>query len=409
MKNRVFLILLAIALVVSLSAFAACAKEEEPPVEEEEEEEEVWQWPDFMAVLAPQVGSMGYGTMVGWTALLQDDTGMQIRCVPAGQGVENYQNLKDGLYLWYLDAAPQMAGLMEGTGGYASKNLGPFQLRQMWPSYESVTGYMVRGDSKIRTPRDIKPGVKICNFAASPLGKLAGEALGAWAGLNPEDIVWVPYTGFWDFLSLVADGKADIAWSYPSAGMVLEQEASPHGIAWIDLDAQADPEGAERFLEVWPTIGFGVNEIGCPSSIGNKGLLTITVHLVRADADEDLIYNICKWLWDNYDSYQDISATLKYHHIDTVMKMVETGFIPAHDGLVKYLKELGKWTPAHEARQEANVALMNRYVKAYQDAIGKAAERFITVDPMNEEWVELWGNYKKELALPKFKLFLGVE
>ena len=42
MKKRILLFFLAVALVVSLATFAACAKEEEPtPVEEE-----VWQWPD---------------------------------------------------------------------------------------------------------------------------------------------------------------------------------------------------------------------------------------------------------------------------------------------------------------------------------------------------------------------------
>ena len=91
------------------------------------------------------------------------------------------------------------------------------------------------------------------------------------------------------------------------------------------------------------------------------------------------------------------------------MKMAETSFVPAHDGLVKYLKELGKWTPAHQARQEANIDLMNSYVKAYQEAIGIAAERGIAVSPSNDEWIELWEGYKKQLALPNFKLFIGVD
>jgi TRAP transporter TAXI family solute receptor len=347
--------------------------------------------------------------MVGWTALLQDDTKMQVRCVPAALGMENYKNLKDGRYLWYLDAAPMVAGLLEGAGGYASKELGPFQLRTIWPSYESVTGYMVRGDSDIKTPADIKPGTKICYFAASQLGMLNAEALVAWSGVDPDDIVFVPYTGFWDFLTLVADGRADITWSYPTAPMVVEQEAAPHGIAWIELDAQADPEGAKRFLDVWNTIQFGVNQIGTPSSVGNKGLLSITMHLARADTDADLVYNICKWLWENYDKYQDISPTLKYHHLDTVMTMVETSFVPAHDGLIRYLKEIGKWTPAHQARQDANVELMTRYENAFQNAMKMAAEQKIEVDTTNDAWVELWENFKKSLALPKFKLFIGLD
>jgi len=408
-------------LVVSMVALAACEAEEEPPVVEEEEPppvveeeeppvvEEAFEWPDMLAVLVPIVGSLGYTTMVGWTALLQKDTGMQMRLVPGPVGVENFRNLKEGRFFWYLDTNPQVAGVMEGTGAYASRDLGPFQMRCFWPSYESVVGYVVRGDSDIKTPGDIRPGTKIAYYAASPLGKLAGEALVAWAGLDPEDVEWVPFTGFWTDLALVAEGKADITFSYPSAPKLFEQEAAPHGIAWIDLDTEADPEGAKRFLDLWRTIGFGVNEIGCPSSIGNKGLLTITMHLTRAENDAELIYQICKWLYENYDTYQDISPTLKYHRLDTVMKMVETSFVPAHDGLIKLLKELGKWTPAHQARQEANVDLMNRYEEAYQEAITLAAEQQIAVDPMDDDWIELWENYKQELSLPLFRVFTGLE
>ena len=420
MKKRILFVLLAIVLVVSMVALAACKAEEEPPVVVEEEPpvveeeeppvvEEAFEWPDMLAVLVPIVGSLGYTTMVGWTALLQKDTGMQMRLVPGPVGVENFRNLKEGRFFWYLDTNPQVAGVMEGTEAYASRDLGPFQMRCFWPSYESVVGYMVRGDSDIKTPGDIKPGTKIAYYAASPLGKLAGEALVAWAGLDPEDVEWVPFTGFWTDMALVAEGKADITFSYPSAPKLFEQEAAPHGIAWIDLDTEADPEGAKRFLDLWRTIGFGVNEIGCPSSIGNKGLLTITMHLTRAENDAELIYQICKWLYENYDTYQDISPTLKYHRLDTVMKMVETSFVPAHDGLIKLLKELGKWTPAHQARQEANVDLMNRYEEAYQEAITLAAEQQIAVDPMDDDWIELWENYKQELSLPLFRVFTGLE
>jgi hypothetical protein len=363
----------------------------------------------MLAVIAPPVGSLGYTTMVGWTALLQDDTGMQMRLVPGPTGVENYKNLKEGRFFWYLDSNSQVAGVMEGTAGYATRDLGPFQLRCFYPSNQSVTGYMVRGDSNIKTPEDIKPGTKIAYYAASPMGKMTGEALVAWSGLDPEDIVWVPFTGFWTDLALVAENKADITWSYPTAPKLFEQEAAPHGIAWIDLDPEANPEGAKRFLDVWHTISFGVNQIGTQSSVGNKGLITIMMHLTRAENDTELIYQICKWVYEKYDMYQDISPTLKYHDIDTVMKMVETTFVPAHDGLIKLLKELGKWTPAHQARQEANVELMDRYMKAYEEAITLADEKDISVDPTNEDWIELWESHKKELALPKFRTFLSLE
>jgi len=52
---------------------------------------------------------------------------------------------------------------------------------------------------------------------------------------------------------------------------------------------------------------------------------------------------------------------------------------------------------------------MNRYEEAYDEAITLAGEEGITVDPTNDDWIELWEGYKQELALPLFKQFLGLE
>ena len=91
------------------------------------------------------------------------------------------------------------------------------------------------------------------------------------------------------------------------------------------------------------------------------------------------------------------------------MNVVETWYVPVHDGLIKYLKEKGLWTAAHDARQEQNIELITRYVDAFHEAIDMADEQGIMVDPANEEWMELWANYKKELGLPKFRMFAGLD
>jgi hypothetical protein len=65
------------------------------------------------------------------------------------------------------------------------------------------------------------------------------------------------------------------------------------------------------------------------------------------------------------------------------------------------------WTPAHEARRQQNIDLINRWVEAYQAALDMADERGIEVTPENEEWLELWDSYKEDL--PVFKWFLGLD
>ena len=74
MKKRILLVFLAVALVVSLVAFAACAKEEEVVTEE-------WQWPERLLITASGTTSPIYGSAIAWTTPLSEDTGMAVRII----------------------------------------------------------------------------------------------------------------------------------------------------------------------------------------------------------------------------------------------------------------------------------------------------------------------------------------
>jgi len=143
--------------------------------------------------------------------------------------------------------------------------------------------------------------------------------------------------------------------------------------------------------------------------MGVRGIVGINPLMTREDADTELVYHVAKWLDENYDLYKDNHAWNQYMTIDNLMNILETWFVPAHDGLIKYLKEKGLWTAAHDARQAQNVELITRYCDAFQEAIDLADDQGIDVNPENEEWIELWENYKKQLGLPKCKTFLGLE
>ena len=85
------------------------------------------------------------------------------------------------------------------------------------------------------------------------------------------------------------------------------------------------------------------------------------------------------------------------------MEELNRTFLPCHEGLIRYLKELGLWTKAHERRQKQNVDLITRYCEANASAIELADDKRVFVSAKNPEWVEFWENYKKELGLPRFQ------
>jgi len=421
MKNRLLLVLLAIALVVSLVAFAACKAEEAPPIVEEEEEEappiveeeeeEVWQWPDKLHFLASQAGTASYAFDMAYGVLLEDDTKMKVRVIGEDSLPLSYQWLKQSRFFWASMQTMHVKFMMEGIGEWASRDLGPWQMRMVWSAgTANFAGFAVQGDSGIRTPYDIKPGMKIGYLTvAGPAGKALMEALLAWAQIDPEDVVWIPASTLTMGLTHLLDGTADIIFQAPLDPGCLELEASPHGLGWIELNAEEDPEGATRFVELVPYIMPGVNMVGAPSAIGVHMFCDCPHKATHVDTDPDLVYQVVKWMDENYDRYKDKAPRLEGMDIDTLVWLSEHAFIPLHEGTIRYLKEKGLWTDAHEVRNQANIEKLTKWAEAYEAAIDEAGEKSIQVHPNDEDWIELWENYKKELDLPEFVVFAGLD
>jgi len=426
MKKRVLFILLAMVMVVSAVSFAACGGEEEPtpappppttptapttPTEPPPPPPPPpFEWPDLIKVTCGT--GVGVASTTGYMAEMSKDTGMKVRIVPEGNLSLAARWLNEGRFFQWSQAPSALTDILEAIKGNAWRDGGPFQIRQMWAHSRSNSGFMVRGDSDIRTIYDIKPGVKIVNMTFIP-GMKEGHpyALLAWAGVNPEDVEWWPGGSFGACVRAISGGQADILFSFPTSPTVFEAEAAPHGLHWIPMPAKEDPEGAARYLAVEPAVQFFPVPPGggVESSIGVPMMGSASAIHVRADADTELVYNMAKWFDTKYDLYKDNHAWNKWMTIDTVMELVESYFVPAHDGLVKYLEEKGLWTPAHEARQQQNIEFLTRYVDAYQTAINMADEQGIAVDPENDEWIQLWVDYKEELNLPVFRMFVGLD
>jgi len=399
MKKRILLVFLAMALVVSLVAFAAC-KEEEVVIEE-------WQWPDKLALVTTANGGMS--AMTGWASEMQKDTGMTIRIVPETSTMRIFKWVAQGRFFVCGEATTVVNRVIEAEGEWAARDAGPFQLRLVWPYSQVEAGFMVRGDSDIKTIYDIKPGTKFVDYAFFP-GFREGFpfALLAWAGVDPEDIEWIPGSTYAACMRFIQEGKADVAFCFPLSPSVMEAAAAPHGIRFLDLTWDEDPVGAERFLDIEPAASFGVMR-DIPQTVGVKGIVGLTPLMTRVETDTELVYHFVKWLDENYDLYKDNHTWNQFMTMDNLLRIVETWFVPSHDGLIKYLKEKGLWTAAHDVRQQQNIEFLTSYVEAYQKAIEMADAQGIVVDYENDEWTELWENYKKQLGLPGCRTYLGLE
>jgi len=320
---------------------------------------------------------------------------MTVRVVAEGMRTLRLTWLQQGTAFASSEAAGGKL-LMQSKAEYATRGGGPINLRVFWVQGKFERGHVTQRDSEIKTPSDIKPGTRMVDLTFMPAYE--EDDLLAWAQVNPEDIVWVPAANMAQMAKHIMDGKADVSLVVgTSSPMWYEAEAAPRGLSFLDMNAEKDPEGAARYWAVEPEDILGPLKSGVPSSVGKWGVISISSYQTVASADEELVYQMAKWLHENHDRYKDAHSSTKEMTVENALVVAETNFCPIHDGVVRYFKELGVWTAEHQARQDFNVARLNSYVEAFQVAIDYADNNDIAVTPENEEWLELWYSYRDKL------------
>ncbi len=395
MKYRILLVFLAVALVVSLAAFAGCAKEDEaPPVTEEE-----WQWPEKLILVTLSLTSPTYGALVGWTTPFAADTGIKVRIVTEDNAQKQHLWVKNGRF--FGRAPHQSRAALYGAKGWTHRDGGPMQSRIFAACGLSYWSFASLGDSGLKTPYDIKPGMSVVMMTVAEEPQQSVFAVLAWAQIDPEDINFMAVAATAQSARAIQDGKADFTLAYISSSKWLEVEASPKGLQFIALDAAKDPEGAERFMEAYPYTAFGLAKgTGPASAMGVPMVESLVPNMTSADSDPELVYRLIKWLDINYDQFSDSHSWNANITIDNLVKLAENHYEPLHEGSVRYLKELGLWTDELDVRWQYNIEQMTLWVDAYDTAMDRADQQGIDVDAENDEWQELWENYRASLNLP---------
>ena len=378
------------------------AEEEAPPPAEEEAPPPPFQWPKVMTLVSFSITSADYLTAVAWGTELEKSTGMKFRAITESTTPVRIRWLRTGEVDFTADSLPTYADICEAVAAYPTRDLGPFDVRLVWGGPITAFGIAVPMDSPIKTMDDIKPGDRYALWATSPTFVAIYKAHLNMLEMTEDELVAVSLGSYAGSVKAIAEGKADMCVVAPTASVAYELAASPTGICWLNYP-EMGTAASERFLQVAPSTLFGKPDLGVEIARDVRMMVHPKAIWTRAETDPDFIYNLGKWLDENYDLYKgkyDSAALLDISHIE---RLLSTTFIPIHEGAIRYFKELGLWTAAHDARQEYNLNLVRQYIEVYRDAIALADADNISVTPENEEWVELWENYKKELGIPRFK------
>lgn len=365
-----------------------------------------WQWPPKVRIVAWK--RIGAEVVHAWGDLLSQDVSTRLVVTSDENAVNCFKMVKAGRFHYTTGARAETSQMIMADGEYADRDGGPFPVCAVWAQSRNNAGFFVRGDSPLKDIYDMKPGTRIASLPGNPASRNMVSAFLAWAKVDPGDISWVEHSSYPETVRSVMAGRTDFAFAMPLSPAIIEAERQSPGIRWISLDAEQDPDGAKRFLEVDPLVNFGPMFTGVPSCLGKWGIVGTHLIIAHRDTDKYLVYRMVRWLHQNYQRIKDRHSKLKWANLETLMAELKHTFLPVHEGLRQLLKEEGVWTNALEERSGANAALIDHYCEAYQECQDMADEKGIPVRQGSLEWVEMWESYKKENAIPSIMPFDGL-
>jgi len=331
--------------------------------------------PKMMTWTAYDVGSSGYFQIGHVSTTLYDKFGIKIRVIPAGTDIPRVYpvRLKDA------DVAFHGLGsyfMQEGLQDYRTMAWGPQPVRALYFAQHPGLALGIRGDSDIKSFRDLK-GKRIAAFPSGALTLISEQHL-AFAGLTWDDVVKVNCPGYSAAIRMVMEGKVDATHINPTAALAYEMEAMPYGIRYIEMPPDYK-EGWARVKKKNAAYGYFKAAIGAGIP-KDKPLDTVSysypICLAYDFLSEERAYVITKLLHEAYPDYSKKHKSLAaYWSPEGSLALFDDYPLPMHKGAIRYLKEIGKWTPEREAMNQKRLQHQADLKKLWDATMDEALEK----------------------------------
>lgn len=339
--KKVLALFLVLVLVFSL---VGCGKEEAPPAGNGDEEP----GGEDVVELEPQDLVMGTGSSGGtYFALggamanamngVLGDAKITVTAQASGASVENINLINAGEMDLGISMNNVAANAFDGTGAFSAPVT---NVSSIGVVYNEVYQIVANAKSGAKNVEDLK-GLKV---AVGPAGSgtvgLSEKVLKA-AGLDINKDIQAQSDGFGDAATKMQDGHIDAACNVlavPAAA--IEEMLASMDLAYIDIsDAILETIQADEPYFVRKVIPAGtytkqtedINTITCKAAL-----------YVRADLDEETVYQITKAFYETGDKVAAAHATGKEIQLEGALEGITT---PIHPGAARYFTEKGLTVP----------------------------------------------------------------
>lgn len=327
------------------------------------------------------VGSGAYNQGVAIGSALKNELDVSLRILPGKNDVSRLLPLQAGAASFSLAGIGDSYMAQEGVFEFAGRRWGPQKLRMLLASRgTSGISLATAKDAGIETVGDLK-GKRVAWIVGSPTNNENIAAILGSAGLSWDDVEIVRFGGYGDAVEGIINNQADVIYAPSHSGKMFQLESSPRQLRWLpiphdDADGWARlKERAPYFIKTMATSGAAVSEEH-PLEAATYPLPIMTTYDTQ---DETLAYAMTKAMVDLFPVYNGAAPGIDGWALD---RQTFEWAVPYHAGAVRYLKEIGEWTEAHDAH---NAALIAR-----QEVLAKAWEDYIAAAPDDESFKDGW-------------------
>lgn len=223
-------------------------------------------------------------------------------------------------------------------------------LRLVLPGPPLILGFVVKRDAPYRGLEDLRGVAVPGEYPNARPMYYDGKAMLSTVSMTWEDLDVIPVASFRDGVQALIEGQADAAIFSVGSGLTQQADANLGGVRFLTL-----PEGADVSERMWnDEPGFHVVHVPAGFSLGVDEDLVLagkdTYITANAETSADAVYEIVALLWERMSELSTVHPLFaRWSHDDMVSSRVT---VPFHEGTVRFLKEVGEWTPEHEAVQQ---------------------------------------------------------
>lgn len=290
--------------------------------------------PKFMTVGTGATGGAYYPIGVALAEIMTNNLGTQATAQVTGGSLENLQLINEGTCDIGIVQGNNMMDAYEGTGDYADNT---------YTNIAALFGGLSKGyfqvvvldESPIQTMKDLV-GKKVCMGPAGNGAIAVANTIWGKYGFGTDDLN-ATYLAYDDGISQLEDGNCDavvIQTAIP-ASSIQQLAAGGHAYRLLSVDKEI----ADQLCSEYGYFGYGTIATTVYDNMAAEvnTMFISNMVAVRADLNEDLVYEMTKSIFENLDTVKNSHKAASGLSVESATKVS----IPMHPGAERYFKEIG--------------------------------------------------------------------